>query len=498
MKIALIWKLFAILLINAAVIVGIMASVMYFSVSNNFEKYMYLFDNDRFQSVVEILENEYAVVQNWQEIHPNPQHWLMGFRTQNPTPHHNRQRNVNDANQALSNEEDIKTHNQYGDGRNQKGMGRQNPASSHSRLKSSIPNKNNTLFLLDAKKEKIWGVKLKREPEFFQPIHHQSQIVGWLGMYSTTQNKQPGQVHFMDQQLRMLTVLTIVAVLTASFLAYFLSRYLLRPVHKLTLGTRAISGRQFDTRVDIQSQDEFGQLATDFNKMAETLDSFEKQRQQWISDISHELGTPLSVLRGEIEALQDGIRKADPVQFASLHTEVMHLARIVDDLKLINRAEAGQLQLCQVEHDPVILFRNILMQYADRLKEHDLDLHVQLPENSDKSVMMDSDRIRQVFVNLLENVIRYVAAPAKVTGSCLISKENITLILEDTGPGVSEESLSHLFDRFYRAEISRNRASGGSGLGLSICKNLIEAHHGTIRAELVEPHGLRMLITIPY
>lgn len=139
-----------------------------------------------------------------------------------------------------------------------------------------------------------------------------------------------------------------------------LSRYLLRPVRILAEGTHAIAERRFDTRVKINSYDEFGQFASDFNAMAETLDSFEKQRQQWISDISHELGTPLSVLRGEIEAMQDGIRQPNPERFESLHAEVLHLARIVDDLKLLSRAEAGQLNLCKVVLDPVKLLQQTL------------------------------------------------------------------------------------------------------------------------------------------
>jgi two-component system sensor histidine kinase BaeS len=279
-------------------------------------------------------------------------------------------------------------------------------------------------------------------------------------------------------------------------IAFLLSRYLLRPVRKLTEGTLAIAERRFDTRVKIDTSDEFGQLATDFNAMAKTLDSFEQQRQQWISDISHELGTPLSVLRGEIEAMQDGIRKPNPERFESLHAEVLYLARIVDDLKLLSRVEAGQLNLCKVELDPVKLLQQALEQYADRLAERGITIQNKLPQQSGKTAMVDPDRLRQVFLNLLENVVRYVNSPATLTAQSKNTEDSLTLILEDSGQGVTEEALTNLFDRFYRTDFSRNRETGGSGLGLAICKNLIETHGGSIHAESVEPHGLRIVIKI--
>ena len=201
---------------------------------------------------------------------------------------------------------------------------------------------------------------MKRKPDLFEALRHQGQIVGRLGMVTKGTMEQSRHAHFLAQQQRMLITLAVGAVLTSALIAFLLSRYLLRPVRILAEGTHAIAERRFDTRVKINSYDEFGQFASDFNAMAETLDSFEKQRQQWISDISHELGTPLSVLRGEIEAMQDGIRQPNPERFESLHAEVLHLARIVDDLKLLSRAEAGQLNLCKVVLDPVKLLQQTL------------------------------------------------------------------------------------------------------------------------------------------
>ena len=503
MKIGLSWKLFGVLLLNAAVIVGVMAGAIHFSVSRNFEEYVREFDRERFEAVAGVLEAEYAESQSWKLKGQSPQRWLRGLGFRTPSRSYEfLQLGFPGPDMMISPEWIF-----LGKGLMQEHqmMRRRLPLrrrNGEPQIRHSRPNSTNNggtremLILMDAEQKPLWGPELKRKPDLFKALHHQGQVVGWLGMVTEGAMEQSRHAHFLKQQQRMLKILAVAAVLTAALIAFLLSRYLLRPVRKLTEGTLAIAERLFDTRVKINSSDEFGQLATDFNAMAKTLDSFEQQRQQWISDISHELGTPLSVLRGEIEAMQDGIRQPNPERFESLHAEVLHLARIVDDLKLLSRAEAGQLNLCKVELDPVKLLQQALEQYADRLAERGITIQNKLPQQSGKTAMVDPDRLRQVFLNLLENVVRYVNSPATLTAQSKNTEDSLTLILEDSGQGVTEEALTNLFDRFYRTDFSRNRETGGSGLGLAICKNLIETHGGSIHAESVEPHGLRIVIKI--
>ena len=503
MKIGLNWKLFGVLLLNAALIVGVMAGAMHLSVSRNFEEYVREFNRERFEAVVGVLEAEYAESQGWKVMRHSPQHWLRGLGFRPPSmpfelfkPEFPYPDMINSSEWIFLGQGVMQEHQMM---RCMLPLRKQNQVPQIRPTLTYSANKGgdrDILILLDAEQNQLWGPELKRKPDLFEALRHQGQIVGRLGMVTKGTMEQSRHAHFLAQQQRMLITLAVGAVLTSALIAFLLSRYLLRPVRILAEGTHAIAERRFDTRVKINSYDEFGQFASDFNAMAETLDSFEKQRQQWISDISHELGTPLSVLRGEIEAMQDGIRQPNPERFESLHAEVLHLARIVDDLKLLSRAEVGQLNLCKVEPDPVKLLQQTLEQFTDRLEERGISIQNLLPEQSVKSAMVDPDRLRQVFVNLLENVARYVNDSGILTVRSFCDPDSLTLILEDSGQGVPDEALSNLFDRFYRTDLSRNRETGGNGLGLAICKNLIEAHGGSIHAESVEPHGLRIVITI--
>jgi len=519
MKIGLSWKLFGVFLLNTALIVSIIASVAYFNITRNFENYVKEFEKDRFESILSIFEDEYSKNKNWNFIQYSQKKWFRGLGFIAPrihpdpqiqsSPHfknfrrrpnknegmnslekrHKRKNKINDPSMSLKRDKQFKEKKLL---QNFSEKWRHYRPNLGRGIRREPPN---TLILLDENRNQLWGPKMNKNPDLLKAIYYQGKVVGWLGMFRFKSRDLSRQSHFLERQKRMLIILSIVSVLTSGVITFFLSRYLLRPVRKLTDGTKAISARHFEARVEINSSDEFGQLASDFNSMAEKLDSFEKQRQQWISDISHELGTPLAVLRGEIEAIQDGVRKFKTERLASLHAEVMHISRIVDDLKLINRAEAGDLSLSKVETDPIKLFSETLEQFKERLSKSGIKIDNSLPAQSVK-VMIDPDRFRQVFINLLENVVRYVHSPGTVKVRSNIDQVSINIYLEDSGPGVSAEELPYLFDRFYRTDLSRNRETGGSGLGLAICKNLIEAHGSSIHAESIEPKGLRIVIKI--
>ena len=519
MRIGLSWKLFGVFLLNTALIVSIIASVFYINITRNFENYVKEFEKDRFEAILSIFEDEYSKNKNWNFIQDLQKKWFSGlgfitpqihhYSTIQPSPHFKNFRRRTNKNEGINSlEKRYNRKNKLNDPSiplrrdrqfNEKKL-LQNSSKNWSPYRPYLARKIrreplNILILLDENRNQLWGPKMNKNPDLLKAIYYQRKVVGWLGMFRFKSKDLSRQSHFLERQKRMLIITSIVSVLTSGVITFFLSRYLLRPVRKLTYGTKAISARHFEARVNINSSDEFGQLASDFNSMAEKLDYFEKQRQQWISDISHELGTPLAVLRGEIEAIQDGVRKFKSERLASLHSEVMHISLIVDDLKLINQAESGNLNLSKVETDPIKLLIETLEQFNERLSNSGIKINNSLPAQSVK-VLIDPDRFRQVFINLLENVVRYVHSPGTLKVRSNIDQLSINIYLEDSGPGVSAEELPHLFDRFYRTDISRNRETGGSGLGLAICKNLIEAHGSSIHAESIEPKGLRIVIKI--
>ena len=302
---------------------------------------------------------------------------------------------------------------------------------------------------------------------------------------------------FLKQQARAFYIVGALMLALAAVVAFLLARHLLAPVRELIKGTRSLTSRRFDMRINVTTSDELGQLAEDFNQMAQTLQQYEQLRQQWISDIAHELRTPLSILRGEIEALQDGIRAASAERLESLHGEVVHMSKIVSNLHDLSLAESAALHF---KREPVNLLRAVracLQKFQSMFDERGIALVDELGDRETITIPGDKDRLTQVFSNILENTLRYTDCPGSLTVRQLCTASEVLLQFADTKPGVPHESLPSLFDRLYRVDPSRSREQGGSGLGLSICKTIIEAHKGTIKARHAATGGLLVEIMLP-
>jgi two-component system sensor histidine kinase BaeS len=220
-------------------------------------------------------------------------------------------------------------------------------------------------------------------------------------------------------------------------------------------------------------------------------------RQQWISDIAHELRTPLSILRGEIEALSDGVREVNRDSLNSLLAEARHLSEIVNDLHELSLADTGALSIKKVPIDPAAVLKETIGHFKQGFAENLIKIENSLENHYPITIIGDADRLQQLFSNLVENTLRYADAPGilKIGQECTANR--LILFFEDSGPGVPEDALDHLFDRLYRVDRSRSRAQGGSGLGLSICKSIVNALGGEIRATNGISGGLRIEIELP-
>jgi len=352
------------------------------------------------------------------------------------------------------------------------------------------------LTLFDVRKQPVVGASLSAEDHAFREITVNGVTVGWLGMRNEKRLSRPHDVAFIKAQLMALCTIGAVALLLAAGMAFLLSRHLLAPVRQLIDGARALTARDFDVRIKVETGDELGQLANDFNKMAAQLERYEQMRRQWLSDISHELRTPLAILRGEIEAMQDGIRTTDAAALASLHGEALRLGKLVDNLHNLSMADSGMLPMNLLPVQPGAVLRGVLQKYLGRLAQRHITVMDELGKDP-LTVMADEELLSQLFCNLLENTVRYTESPGVLKVREEHAEELLILSFEDSGPGVPEGSLDRLFDRLYRVDPSRSRDLGGDGLGLAICREIVRAHDGEIKASRAPSGGLLIEIVLP-
>jgi signal transduction histidine kinase len=287
----------------------------------------------------------------------------------------------------------------------------------------------------------------------------------------------------------------LVAVAIAILLTFFLSRRILAPVKTLTSATERLGRGDFSQRVKIKDKGELGDLARAFNNMASDLERAEKLRQNMVADVAHELRTPLSNLRGYLEALHDGVIKPDAKTIRSLGEEAALLSRLVDDLQELSLAEAGKLKLDRRPEDITKLIEQTMAAVRGQATTKGLSLSTELPELP--VVKIDSHRISQVLHNLLENAIAHTPKGGAITVAAKQRGKWVEISVTDNGEGISAKDLPNIFERFYRVDKSRARATGGTGLGLTIAKRLVEAHGGKIKVQSKPGKGSRFSFTIP-
>ena len=322
------------------------------------------------------------------------------------------------------------------------------------------------------------------------------KVVGWVIGSPPERLTRSTDINFDQQQRRTSWIIVGLSTLLAALATWLMGRGLLAPVKRLVDGTHHLAAGNFATRVEVSSRDELGQLAGDFNLLASSLEKNESMRRAFMADISHELRTPLAILRGELEAMQDGVRKLTPEAIASLQSEVVVLTKLVDDLHQLSLSDVGALAYRKQATDLVQLLEVTAGSFAERYRAHGLTLKLNLPDNA--PFFGDPDRLMQLFTNLLENSLRYTDSGGRVEVTLNYEAPNWRIEFDDSAPGVDGEHQAQIFERFFRTEGSRNRASGGSGLGLAICKNIADAHGGDIHAAHSDLGGLKIALHLRY
>lgn len=288
----------------------------------------------------------------------------------------------------------------------------------------------------------------------------------------------------------------LVAIALALVLAVVLARTLTNPIRELTAATRVVSEGDFGHQVPVRSNDELGQLALSFNRMSADLVRSVNLRRQMTADVAHELRTPISVILGHAEAVHDGVLPASNETFEIVREEALRLERLVDDLRTLSMADAGELKLDLVLCEPGKLLSDAQRTFAHKAGQKQVALDVEAAENLPE-VQADPQRMQEIFANIVDNAIRYTPPDGRIVLSAQRLADAVEFRIHDTGPGIGRDELQSVFERFHRAETSRTRDEGGSGLGLAIAKSMVEKHGGTIWAESPAGGGLTVVIRLP-
>jgi len=355
-------------------------------------------------------------------------------------------------------------------------------------------------IIFDTGKEETGQVLNNSELELAIPLKVDGELIGYLvsegGMVYNSSQEQQLVERLNNAALTAALIAGAISLVVALFLAY----QLLRPVNELIIAAQNLGEGDLTQRVPVRGNDELAQLGKSFNSMADSLEKSETSRQAMTADIAHELRNPLAVQRANLEALQDGIYHLTPENLQPLIDQNNLLTRLVDDLRTLATADSGQLILDLTQVNIYKLTEQIVVAFKPQADEQQIEISLGSTypiQNECFEIYADPIRLEQILSNLVSNALRYTPDGGQISLSLMCGSENILVQLHDEGPGIPEESLPYIFDRFYRADQSRSRADGSTGLGLAIAQHLAFAHKGNIRAENHPNGGAVFTLTLP-
>ena len=470
-------KLFLTFLMTTLLVVLGMYVFMRWSLNRGFSEFVETRQKEQETNLIEGLTEYYAHNQSWNNLAGDKQKWIDLLWQSNPR-HHDRP--LSWIEQARTEPNDFWP-----------------PALPESSTKKRFTPFGLRAMLLNADKTIIFGRKDALQQLSLQPIYYQEKTVGFLGLLPSKTVSHDSEIHFMERQSEAFIWIALIMYILSASLAWLLTYTLGRPLKRIATATKALAAGRYDIRLPVESSDELGQLALNFNDMAAALGQSEQSRRRWVADISHEFRTPLAVLRGELEALQDGIRPLTAAAIDSLFGDVMRLNRLTEDLYQLSLTDQGALSYRKVLVNPIEILIEDLAALKSEFQSKQINIKWTNNLPGPVSVYADPDRLSQLYRNLLNNSANYTDSSGQLAITIFRKADKLVLNFSDSEPGVSEHELPRLFDRFYRIEGSRNRYHGGAGLGLAICSNIVEAHNGTIKAYSSSLKGLAIHIELP-
>lgn len=350
--------------------------------------------------------------------------------------------------------------------------------------------------LLSANKEHIMGHALHRHPQMSDlPIKLENQVIGYLRVPERSMLINKIDRSFNHTMQQWLYVLLLAAFIFALLLSWPISRYFTRPIRRLNNHVKKMSEGHYGSLIHIHRKDELGRLGQNINQLSETLKANSDNHDQLFTDISHELRTPVAVLRAHIEAMQDGIKECDSKQLDQLHHQTMALSLLINDIQDLAGTEMGSLQYKKESVDISHVFNNVIKSFSTAIDEKKLTLfkHIQ------PAIYINGDalRLRQLFNNLINNAIEYTERGGQIHMKLEADEQQVLIVIEDSEPGVDAQWHEKIFEHLFRPDSGRSKQQGGFGVGLAIAKNIVTAHQGTIWAADSNFGGLAVTVQIP-
>ena len=337
--------------------------------------------------------------------------------------------------------------------------------------------------------------------EFGRYLEHFGGMEGMMDGGMSTMMGAP-ETAFLSSVRNSLWIAGGLAIALAAALAVILSRQITAPLRRLSAAAGRVARGDLTCRLPSNSNDEVGALTNTFNRMVESLDMNQESRRKLMADLAHEMSTPLAVMQSNLEGMLDGVVETSPANVASLHEEALLLSRLVKDLRTLSQAEAGKLNLSPAPGDLVGLVSSVVRATEPEAMRKHVVLEFRSEPDLPKA-MMDSDRVSQVLANLLSNALRYTSDGDSIEVAVARHSGNgnagpgLLVSVADTGQGISEQDVPHIFDRYYQGAQPREKRAGGSGIGLAVVKELVEAHKGKVWLNSAPGEGSTFFFTLP-